>query len=184
MSSSLTNNRIYFANLASGLILDCGCGVGSYSSILKKRGEVVGGDINKDYLINSPYEHKILCSATNLPFQRKVFDFVWASGIIEHVKQDCIKEIIYTGKSIVFLTPNKNSPLELLRKLIGKKGTWEIPDHVRLYTIGELKEFGKIYGTSCGLPKRSFWLKILPKHFWFYTPALSHDAVLWVQNCY
>jgi len=42
MSTELTENRIYFANMASGLILDCGCGIGLFAEILKKHGAVVG----------------------------------------------------------------------------------------------------------------------------------------------
>jgi len=182
VSSALSENRIYFANMARGLILDCGCGTGLFANILKKRGSVVGIDIDKNYLFKAPYEHKVLCSVTNLPFKANTFDFVWAHAIIEHVKDDCIPEIIRVGKSSVFLTPNKNSPLELIRRMMRKRGTWETPDHVRLYTVTELNMYGKVYGDSCGLPKRSFWTKIFPKRFWIFVPILSHAIFLYVNK--
>ena len=168
--------------MARGLILDCGCGTGLFANILKKRGPVVGIDVDKNYLLKTPYEHKVLCSVTNLPFKTHAFDFVWAHAIIEHVKDDCIPEIIRVGKSSVFLTPNKDSPLELIRRIMRKKGTWETPDHVRLYTVGELGMHGKVYGDGCGLPKRSFWTKIFPNRFWLFVPRLSHAIFLYVNK--
>lgn len=183
MSGGITENRIYFANITCGLILDVGCGVGDFAKILKKRGMVVGVDINKDYLIKAPYERKLLCSIADLPFKTDAFDFVWASAVIEHVKEGCIPEVIRVGKHAVFLTPNKNSPLDLIMRLLGKKGTWETPDHVRLYTVGELKNYGKIYGDSFGLPKRNFWTRIpIPKRFWLFMPRLSHAIFLYVNK--
>jgi len=179
MSSALTENRVYFAKLAYGLILDCGCGFGLYAKILKKRGRVVGADINKNSLINVPYQHKVLCSITNLPFKTDAFDFAWTCAVIEHVKENCILEVIRTGKHAIFLTPNKNSPLELIRKLMGKKGTWETPDHERLYTVSELKKYGKVFGDSCGLPKRSLWIMLLPNRLWLFLPRLSHSIILY-----
>jgi SAM-dependent methyltransferase len=182
MSSALTENRIYFASLAHGLILDCSCGEGLFANILKKRGTVVGIDIDKNYLFKAPYENKVLCSVTNLPFKENTFDFVWACAIIEHVKDDCIPEIIRVGKIIVFLTPNKNSPLELIRRMMGLRGTWEKAGHVRLYSVNELSKYGKIYGDTCGLPKRSFWMKIFPSRFWLFAPQLSHAIFLYINK--
>lgn len=178
MSSALSESTLFFSNFAHGLILDAGCGIGLFAETLKKHGNVVGVDIKRAYLKVADYEDKVLCSVGNLPFRSEAFDFIWACAVIEHVKEDCVLEIARVGKNTVFLTPNKNSPLELMRRIMGKKGKWEVPDHVRLYTIDELEGYGKVLGGACGLPKRSLWLKFLPLRFWLLMPKLSHTIFL------
>jgi len=183
MSDNIPEIRVYFSKLAHGSILDAGCNVGSYAKLLKKRGNVVGIDIDRNALYKAPYKHKILASLTNLPFKPDIFDFVWATAVIEHVVPDCLLEIIRVGKELFFLTPNKNAPIDILRRLLGKKGTWESPDHVRLWTIGELKKYGKIYGEGNGLPKRSFWARIpLIDRLCFYMPRFSYVILLYIDK--
>ena len=183
MDYGIPEMRVYFSQFAHGIILDAGCSMGGYAKILKKRGVVIGIDIDRPALKKAPYDHKILASVTNLPFKTEIIDFVWATAVIEHLVADCILEIIRVGKEIFFLTPNKNAPIDVLRRLLGRKGTWESPDHVRLYTIGELKKFGKIYGEGLGLPKRSFWGKFpFVNRFCLYMPRLSYIIFLYVEK--
>lgn len=180
MSSALDKNWLLFANMAEGLILDCGCGTGLWKKMLESKGEVIGVDVNRKYLERSSYANVVLCSVTHLPFKDEVFDFVWACAVIEHVKDDCIEEIMQVGKHIIITTPNKNSPLNILNKLLRRR-SWFSPKqhgHVRSYGIRELKKYGRVYGCSCGLPKRSFWLRILPIRLWILFPRLSHSLVL------
>ena len=40
--------------------------------------------------------------------------------MIEHVKDDCIEEIMRVGKHIIITTPNKHSPLNVLNVLLGR----------------------------------------------------------------
>ena len=175
---------MYFANFAKGLILDCGCGTGLWRETLKSKGETVGVNVNREYLKKPLYENVVLCSVTNLPFRDEIFDFVWACAVIEHVKDDCIEEIIRVGKHIIITTPNPHSPLNILNKLLGRDwfSSNKYPEHVRAYTIKDLKRYGRVYGCSCGLPKRSFWLKILPYAFWILFPRLSHSLVLEIKK--
>lgn len=180
VSSALDENWLYFANMAKGLILDCGCGTGIWRETLESKGEVIGVDVNRKYLEKSLYANTVLCSVTHLPFKDKIFDFVYAYAVIEHVKDDCIEEIIRVGENIIITTPNKSSPLNLLNRLL-RRGSWfspKYPTHVRSYGIKELKKYGRVYGCSCGLPKRSFWLKFFPMRFWILFPSLSHSLLL------
>jgi SAM-dependent methyltransferase len=179
MSSKIPELRVLFSKLAHGIILDAGCNVAGYARVLKKQGTVVGVEIDLNALRKAPYEHKILASVTDLPFKTEIFDFVWATAVIEHVIADCISEIIRVGKEIFFLTPNKNAPVDVIRRILGKKGTWQSPDHVRLYTIGELKKYGNIYGEGVGLPGRSFWARFpFLNRICFYLPSLSYIIFL------
>lgn len=180
MSSALGKNWLYFANMAKGLILDCGCGIGLWRETLESKGDVVGVDVNRKYLEKSLYANAILCSVSHLPFKKRTFDFAWVCAVIEHVEDDCIEEIIRVGRHIAITTPNKCSPLNVLNKLL-HRGSWfspKHPGHVRAYGIKELKKYGRVYGCSCGLPKRSFWLKIFPMRFWMLFPSLSHSLLL------
>jgi SAM-dependent methyltransferase len=179
MSSALSTNTIYFALFAHDLILDCGCGVGFFREILESLGEVVGIDISKRNLELSGYRNRVLCSATHLPFKDRCFDFVWACAVIEHVKEDCIPEISRVGNQTVFLTPNPNSPLNLLNTLLNRGGWFKnYPGHVHAYSIKELKKYGRVYGGSCGLPLRSFWQRIFPDLFWLLFPSFCHTIFL------
>lgn len=127
------------------------------------------------------YPTKIVCSVTHLPFKDEVFVFVWACVVIEHVKQDCIEEIIRVAKHAVIVTPNRHSPVDFFKRLLGRE-TWWSPGHVRLYGVGELKKLGRVYGDTPGVPKRSFWVKFLPNRFWLLFPRLSHVLILDVRR--
>lgn len=120
VSSALDKNWLRFANMAKGLILDCGCGIGLWREALESKGDVIGVDVNRKYLKMSLYGNRVLCSVVHLPFRKGIFDFVWACAVIEHVKDDCIEEITRVGKRIVITTPNKRSPLNLLNRLLGR----------------------------------------------------------------
>jgi len=162
--------------VARGLIPDCGCGEGLYSKILSSKGEVLGTDIEKKYLVKSLYSMKVVCSITHLPFVNKVFDFTWVCAVIEHVKDDCIEEVIRISKKAVFVTPNKHSPADFFKGLVGKD-TWAfLPGHVRLYGIGELKKYGKVYGDGPGI---SELVRLLPSRFWLLLPRLSDTLILY-----
>jgi len=181
MSSALDKNCLRFADMAEGLILDCGCGIGLWRETLEFKGDVIGVDVSRKHLQKSLYVNVVLCSVTHLPFKDRLFDFVWAFAVIEHVENDCIEEIIRVGKHTIISTPNKHSLLNIANKIL-RRGSWfcksKYPTHVHAYGIRELKKYGKVYGCSCGLPKRSFWLKIFPMRFWISFPSLSHSFLL------
>lgn len=178
MSSVIDKNLIRFANMAKGLILDCGCGKGIWKEILESKGDIIGIDINRKYLKKSLYKNVVICSITHLPFRKKIFNFIWVCAVIEHVKDNCIEKIMKFGNHIVIVTPNKNSVLNLLNILLGRDSWFSNPKHIRAYKFEELRKYGYVYGCSCGLPKRSFWVKIVPMYFWILFPFLSHSFVL------
>jgi len=178
MSSALDKNWLRFTRDANGLILDCGCGIGLWKASLESRGKVVGVDIDKNYLKQALYENMILCSATHLPFDDGTFNFVWAAALIEHVKDDCIDEIQRVGKHVVITTPNNRSPLDIVNRVLRRPSWFSSPSHVRAYSGSDLRKYGRVYGCSCGLPKRSFWQKFIPQRFWLLFPRLSHSFLL------
>jgi len=48
VSSALTENRLLFAKMASGLILDCGCGRGLYRDVLGVREKLLVPTLKKN----------------------------------------------------------------------------------------------------------------------------------------
>jgi SAM-dependent methyltransferase len=185
MSSGLGSNSTYFTKLTYGSILDCGCGLGQYRERLEQRGHVVAIDINRLYLQLSKYENVVLASTTHLPFRNVCFDNVWASAIIDHIREDCLPEIMRVGKQGVVIVPNPDSPIDFFHRLYGKE-TWYSPkwhpDHVRRYTIKQLKRFGKVYGCDIGIPPRNFWSHIIPGRLWILFPRLCHTITMFFSK--
>jgi ubiquinone/menaquinone biosynthesis C-methylase UbiE len=102
----------------SSTILDMGIGFGIWGYLmrtLRKPSLLVGTDINLDYLLASKkhniYDFLVLASASSLPFRERVFDYVLAIEVIEHLpKVDGERmfaelERVCRGK-IVLTTPN------------------------------------------------------------------------------
>jgi SAM-dependent methyltransferase len=184
-TSGLGPNSTYFTKLAYGLILDCGCGTGQYRERLERQGKVIAMDIERKSLKASGYENIVLASATRLPFKNGCFDTVWASATIEHVREDCLPEIIRVGKQGIVIVPNPNSPIDFFHRLYGKE-TWFSrkwhPDHVRPYRIDELRKFGRVYGCDIGILPRNLWAHIIPQTFWILFPRLSHTITLFFRK--
>lgn len=180
-TSGLGPNSNYFTKLTFGFILDCGCGTGQYRSRLEKQGSVVAVDIERKFLKLSGYQNVVLASATKLPFTDKCFDIVWASAIIEHIKEDCVPEIVRVGKHGIITVPNPDSPTDFFHKLYGKEIWYSLkwhPDHVRRYTVEQLKKFGAVYGCDIGIIPRNFWSLIIPNRLWIFFPKLCHTITL------
>jgi len=136
----------------SGLILDCGCGEGLYTPYLK--GDVVFLDL--DFGALSKLEGKrVQASVVNLPFKDDTFDSLWGCAIIEHVREDCIPEfirVVKDGGQVALLTPNRYSPIDLVRRALGMWNWYSHEGHVRLYSVGELRKYGDVYGEIRSLP--------------------------------
>lgn len=174
MRSELSNLRIEFASRMSGMILDCGSGDGVYHQYLK--GNIVSLDIDIDAL-HKIEGARIIASVHKLPFKDNAFDSVWACAIIEHVIDDCIPEfirVVKKGGQLAILTPNRYSPIDIIRRFFRMHTWYSCEGHVRLYSVKELEKYGKVYGEIRFIP-------ILSKIFRS-NPRLSHSILLYINK--
>lgn len=85
-----------FGNWGSGRalkILDLGCGTGQYLPPLSRLGKVVGVDAVPEALAYCSRNGGagslfIRADARRLPFRSQSFDLIWASSILEHLRED------------------------------------------------------------------------------------------------
>lgn len=68
--------------LCHGLVLDVGCGEGSFP----KKEKIVGLDVDKQRLKRCPYEFKVLGDACSLPFKEEIFDATIEMGCLRTPK--------------------------------------------------------------------------------------------------
>ena len=151
-------------------ILDIGCGSGSVSHELVKRGhEVYGLDIMKEAIVRAKQRgiraeiHDL--NNLPLPYQDGFFDCVLALDILEHLfdplslLQEMKRILSERGYAIVFL-PLHFDIRQRLRILSGKgillyEHLWYNPNsvswryfHIRFYTLQEAQEFIRAGGFS------------------------------------
>lgn len=137
------------------LVLDCGCGDGFHTSILKRYSDhVIGGDFsNRTDPKNNVHFREI---KENEYGKENEFDVVTSFDVIEHVKDDLMftKELVKItrpGGLLIIGTPNRNRLSHKIRSLIGKKVTYPYRVgyhfesggdilHLREYTIRDLKD--------------------------------------------
>lgn len=94
-----------------GRDIDVGCGLGYFSSLLSKKFNVFGVDLDKEALqyLEKYHSGEYVCGDGNyLPFKDSIFDFVLSSEVIEHMPDDKIflKEIkrILKNNAVLLLT--------------------------------------------------------------------------------
>lgn len=179
MRSLLSELRIEFASRMSGLILDCGSGEDAYKPYLG--GAVVSLDVDINALRKSDGE-RVQASVLKLPFKDGVFDSLWACALIEHVSEECVPELIRVvknGGQLAILTPNRLSPIDLIRRSLGMHNWYSPEGHVKLYSVGELERYcimyeGKIYGEIRFIP--------ILRNFFRLHPRLSHSILLHIRK--
>lgn len=113
------------------LILDLGCGIGTFTSLLSARATVVGVDFSKEAMkaaksVVSEYGNKtssglVRCDVQFLPFKNEVFDVIISADLVEHLYEtqyvkstlECSRVLkrdgvlaIYTPNPITLLSPN------------------------------------------------------------------------------
>ena len=153
MRSALTKLRVEVARCMQGLVLDVGTGDGIYSSHLGGD-TIIHLDIGLDTLRNAG-GLRVVASAHALPFANDAFDSLWACAVIEHVREDTLPEfcrVVKPGGRVAVLTPNRYSPVDLIRRLFGSKGWWGHEGHVRLYSVSQLAPYGEVKGDIWWLP--------------------------------
>jgi len=161
--SAITPLRSWAAKQMKGRILDVGSGKGVYRFVFGTS-DIIRIDINKQYL-DGDWGFGVLGSAALLPFADSSLDGVWACALVEHVVEDTIPEFVRVtkpGGRISVLTPNKHSPKDFLRRLIGKPTWIEREGHVRLYTVKELRQYGSVLGEIWGFPFLDKFLHVFP----------------------
>lgn len=138
----------YLVNIESK-VLDIGCGAGTLSLYLGKKGyEVMGIDVSDKAIISSNESAKYMklnnvkFRVYNFPYEipKKKFDIILFTEVIEHLKDDYLalnKIYSMTNKNgiLILSTPSKNAPLYklgLLNKFDKEVG------HLRRYYNEEL----------------------------------------------
>jgi ubiquinone/menaquinone biosynthesis C-methylase UbiE len=120
-------------NLQPGVrLLDLGCGRGGLVEQLEAQtGQMIGIDPD----VQSLREHRLAMLdpplprvagfSEQLPFAAESFDLVFASWLLEHLRQPAmvfrqIGRVLRLGGVFVFITPNKRHPLSGLNRLAGR----------------------------------------------------------------
>ena len=158
VQSAITPLRKNIAGKMRGHILNCGAGDDLYSGLLQ--GSVIALDLDWN-TVQKCSGLKVAGDIAQLPFRDACFDSVWACAVVEHIREDTIPEMVRVtkgGGQIAVLTPNRYSPRQLLRNLCGNPGWWGLEGHVRLYSYGELRKYGRVFGEDIC---RFGWLKKL-----------------------
>jgi SAM-dependent methyltransferase len=170
MHAKITKYRIRCAQKLSGRILDIGAGEGGYTQYLGD--EVVSMDLDYENLKRISGK-KILASAIHLPFADNTFDGVWSCAVLEHVATNFLPEAIRVTKAggiIYILTPNRYSFYDPLKRLLGYGDWWSNEGHVRLYSVSELRTWGKVWGEVWWAPGLDQLARIIP--------SLGHTLML------
>jgi SAM-dependent methyltransferase len=170
MKAKITRYRIRCARKLRGKILDIGAGEGGYTPHLGT--DVVSLDLDYENLRRISGK-KVLASADHLPFPDNTFDGVWACAVLEHVEENFIAEAIRVtkqGGTIYILTPNRHSLYDPLKRLLGYGDWWSNEGHVRLYSVQELRAWGKVFGEVWWAPGLDQLARIVP--------ALGHTLML------
>jgi len=172
MHSKYTKRRAELAGSLRGRILDCGSGDNFYAGLLQQSGEeVVSLDVDLGALA-SARPAAVAASCARLPFVDDAFDAVWACAIIEHVREACLPEMIRVtrpGGRVVVITPNRYSPFDAMKRVLGLRAWNENEGHVRLYDCDALRAYGPVHGETWFVPLCG-WL------FWR-CPRLAHVLV-------
>ena len=171
MHSIASRLRIKLAKQLRGRILDCGSGDHIFAKYLCRKGnEVISLDVDEEALRKAP-GIGVLASCEDTPFPDDCFDAVWSCAVIEHVKEESLPEMIRVAKPsgrLVVVTPNRHSPFDRLKRLVGMTPWDEIEGHVRLYEYEELAFYGPVRGETLFVPfmSRYFWNHPRTAHVW------------------
>jgi SAM-dependent methyltransferase len=171
MRSIRSRLRLALAGQLRGRILDCGSGEDLFGPTLRRGGnDVISLDLDEKEVRRTP-GRRVVASGAAIPFADNAFDAVWSCAIIEHVREDTVPEMIRVtrpGGRIIAVTPNRHSPLDSMKRLLGLY-TWDTtPGHVRLYPLKELQSYGAVMGETFIVPFMGWFFRRFPRlaHVW------------------
>lgn len=126
-------------------ILDMGCGTGQYFKALSEFGKVIGTDISREvfrFISRNGNSVFINTDVQKLPFKNCRFDLIWASSILEHLKDDRfalqeIYRVLKPGGRVVIAVPAHHF-------LWGHND--ELAHHLRRYSQKEIEELCRASG--------------------------------------
>jgi ubiquinone/menaquinone biosynthesis C-methylase UbiE len=121
-------------------VLDLGCGKGRFSRCWSRAGAtVVGCDVSRAMLHHGTGLHRVLASATALPFATGCFDAVVAIEVLEHVVPRVLDRVIGEVARVMrpggrFVVVDKNAasldpirpwlPALLVKRIDERRGRW------------------------------------------------------------
>jgi ubiquinone/menaquinone biosynthesis C-methylase UbiE len=130
-------------------VLDLGCGAGTFTVDLARRGiEVVGADVAEAALArararSSNLDLRLVPFDGPLPFEDNSFTLVWASEVIEHVADTArwlseVRRVLQPRGRLLLTTPSHDR----LRVVLGGIERYSPPlgDHLHLYTRRSLAQ--------------------------------------------
>lgn len=189
------------------IIIDLGCGSGSYSQILSEYGNLISIDISSIHLQKIVLSNglAIQADAHRLPLKSDLADGLFCNQVLEHVKDPInliseIYRVLNPGGIAVITTPNRFAPSRFLdggwKSYLDKTHIKELNYlsalslQLRIFLKLRCKIFLHGY-TTWGKPQRLWrmiWgkiptgiIKLLVKSF-FYIPLLSRGFVLTIQK--
>ena len=182
----------------SNLILDLGCGTGYGTSLLAKKGTVIGLDVDKEAIL---YAHKhypkatfITASALKLPFPDKQADAAVSFETIEHFSQTAkfvsqVSRVLHTNGLFILSTPHgkSNSPYhakyftsatlaKALKKkfrrvqLFGQSKSPQAKAAFQKFLLSQSARQAYVHSDTLGL--RKLIPKSIKEKFWTYLGAL------------
>jgi len=110
-----------WATLDAALILEDGCGIGTYASQFARRfhARVEALDIEAERVAEAHKEvpHALVGACEHLPYPSNVFDLVFSNEVIEHVQDDRataaeMVRVARPGGRIILFCPNRWYPFE------------------------------------------------------------------------
>ncbi len=111
----------HWADLGSAWVLEAGCGVGAYSSQIRRRYSLFVEAFDLEYErvrgAQTDTPHALVAAAEALPYRANLFDMVLSNEVIEHVADDRVAvaemvRVLKPGGRIVLFCPNRWYPVE------------------------------------------------------------------------
>lgn len=111
----------HWTKLPGARVLEAGCGVGAYSSQIRRRYslfvEAFDLEIERVHQARADTPHALVAAAEHLPYRANLFDIVLSNEVIEHVADDrrAVAEMVRVlkpGGRIVLFCPNRWYPVE------------------------------------------------------------------------
>ena len=174
--SEITRYRVECARKMTGRVLDVGGGLGAYLPFFNAS-HVTVLDVDRETLDKLEHDDKVVADATQMPFDDDSYDNIWACAVCQYFDFDKFmkeaKRVCVHGGKILVLVPNKKSPWDKIKSIVGM-GTWKDLEGLhKLQTVDDLQKYGKVTGEIKFLPFES-WLRAFPR--------LGHTIMLEVTN--